>query len=85
MHCHFTQKLRILALSRMNFEELHLWNNLTSKTNSQATELKYFIAKESKETKWNDHEKIFSISGHKWKKRKHSQNSFDEELYKFGL
>ena len=51
MHCHFTQKLRILALSRMAFEELYLWNNLASKTNSQATEAKYFIAKESKETK----------------------------------
>ena len=51
MHCHFTQKLRILALSRMAFEELYLWNSLTFKTNSQATEAKYFIAKESKETK----------------------------------
>ena len=51
MHCYFTQKLRILALSRMAFEEFHLWNNLTSKPNNQGTGVKYFIAKESKKTK----------------------------------
>ena len=65
MHCYFTQKLRILALSRMAFEEFHLWNNLTSKPNNQGTGVKYFIAKESKKTKWNHHKKNFSISGKK--------------------